>query len=94
MKKILIVCTSAFLLFACGGKGKSGKQIAEEVCDCSKKANALPTTDSTRTLQQNDCFKQQRAAWDKVKDDKEDADEFNKALAKCAEEQIKKSFGQ
>ena len=94
MKKIFIVFGSVLLLASCGSKGKSGKQIAEEVCDCSKKANALPTTDSTRGLQQNDCLKQQRAAWEKIKDDQEKADEFNKALAKCAEEQIKKSFGQ
>ncbi|MBK6993304.1 MAG: hypothetical protein IPH34_16425 [Chitinophagaceae bacterium] len=46
---------------------KTAKQIAEEVCDCSKKANDLPTTDPTRAQAQKDCGVKQVEAWDKVK---------------------------
>jgi hypothetical protein len=94
MKRTLIALIITFSLASCGGKGKSGKQIAEEVCDCSKKANALPASDPGRSQAQNDCLKKQQEAWNKVKDDEKRADDFNKQLGVCAEEQIKKSFGQ
>lgn len=94
MRKTILVFSAGFLLAACGGKAKTGTQIAEEVCDCSKKANALPTSDPGRSAAQNNCLKQQGEAWLKVKDDKEKADEFNAVLSKCASEQIKSSFGQ
>lgn len=93
MRKTLTILFVACFFVACGGKGKSGKQIAEEVCDCSKKANALPSSDPNRSIKQNDCLKQQRDAWEKLKDDPEKSKDFNAALAKCAEEQLEKSFG-
>ena len=92
MNKFLIIISLSFI--ASCGAGKSGKQIGEEVCDCSKKANALPVSDTGRSKAQDDCLVKQKEAWDKVKDDKEKADEFNAALSKCATEEIKKSFGQ
>lgn len=91
MKKLLVAFSVAFLFTACGGS--NAKKLAEEVCNCSEKANALPTTDPNRTLEQNACAKKQMEAWNKVKDNAKDAEEFNKIIGKCAEEQIKKAFG-
>ncbi len=93
MKKVFLVILSASFIVACG-KGKTAKQMAEEVCDCSKKANDLPTSDPTRSQAQKDCGVKQTEYWGKVKDDNEKADVFNKILSVCASEQIKKSFGQ
>lgn len=93
MKKVFSIVTIFVILTACGSS-KSGKQIAEEVCDCSKKANAIAASDPNRVTAQTDCAKKQVTAWNKVKDNQKKADEFNKALGICAEEQIKKSFGQ
>lgn len=93
MKKIFIVLISVGFLVSCG-KSKTGKQIADEVCDCSKKANALPVSDSNRTKAQDDCNLQNQKAWAKVKDDVDKAKEFNETISACATEQIKKSFGQ
>jgi hypothetical protein len=94
MRKTMLILATSLFFMACGGKSKSGTQIAEDICDCSKKANALPTSDPNRSMAQADCLKQQGQAWLKVKDDKEKADEFNAMLSKCASEQIKKSFGE
>ena len=93
MKKFFLIFLSAFLIGSCG-KSKSGKQIGDEVCDCSKKANTMDPADPKRAAAQADCNIKQVEAWNKVKDDEKKADEFNAVLAKCAEEQIKKSFGQ
>ncbi len=93
MKNVFLILLSAFLLTSCG-KTKSGKQIGEEVCECSKKANAMDPADPKRAEAQADCNIKQVEAWNKVKDDDKKADEFNAVLGKCAEEQIKKSFGQ
>ncbi len=93
MKKLLLIISAAVIFLACG-KAKSGTQIGEEVCDCSKKANAMDAADPKRSEAQADCAKKQVEAWDKVKEDMKKADEFNAVLSKCASEQIKKSFGQ
>ena len=93
MKKLLIAVLTLSLISSCG-KSKSGAEIGKEVCDCSKKANAMDPADPKRTEAQNECAKNQVAAWNKVKDDQKKADEFNKVLSDCATEQIKKSFGQ
>ncbi len=91
MKRSIIAFLSIWMLISCG-KNKSPKQIAEEVCDCSKKANALPVSDPNRSAAQAECQKQQITAWNTVKEDPEKASEFNKVLSDCASEQIKKSF--
>ena len=93
MKKLLFFVFASSLFLSCG-KSKSGTEIGKEVCDCSKKANAMDAADPKRTDAQNDCATKQVAAWNKVKDDEKKADEFNKVLGECASEQIKKSFGQ
>jgi len=93
MKKVFLVVLSASFIVGCG-KGKTAKQMGEEVCECSKKANDLPTSDPTREQAQKDCGVKQVEYWNKVKDDQEKADVFNKILSVCASEQIKKSFGQ
>lgn len=92
MKKIITVLFLSCFFISCG-KGKSAKQIAEEVCDCSKKANALPTSDPNRSKAQSDCAVKQGEAWNKVKGDVEKAKEFNDVIGKCASEQIKESLG-
>ena len=91
--KSLILLFSLSIFIACG-KSNSGKQLADEVCECSKKANALPTSDASRTKQQDDCMVKQREAWDKVKADKEESLAFNNRLSECANEQIRNSIGQ
>ncbi len=91
MKKRLIPILGLAILTACG-QNKGGKEMAQEVCDCSKKANGLPTTDPGRSKAQADCGVMQTEAWAKVKDKKEEADAFNKVLSDCANEQIKNSF--
>jgi hypothetical protein len=93
MKKVMLFLLTVSLLTACG-KSKSGKQVAEEVCECYKKSNALDAADPKRAEAQAECLKIQGANWAKVKDDEKKSDEFNKVLSDCASEQIKKSFGQ
>ncbi len=93
MKKVFLFILTISLLAACG-KSKSGTAIGQEVCDCSKKANAMDPADPKRADAQKDCALKQVEAWNKVKDNEKKADEFNKVLGVCATEQIKKSFGQ
>lgn len=93
MKKIFLFALTISLLTACG-KSKSGTDLGQEVCDCSKKANAMDPADPKRAEAQKDCGIKQVEAWNKVKDDQKKADEFNAVLSKCVSEQIKKSFGQ
>ena len=93
MKKVFLFIFTISLLTACG-KSKSGTAIGQEVCDCSKKANAMDPADPKRAEAQKDCASKQMEAWNKVKDNEKKADEFNKVLSVCATEQIKKSFGQ
>ena len=93
MKKIAMALLAPVIIISCG-KVKSAKQMAEDVCECSKKANALPTTDPNRSSAQQDCQVRQQDAWDRVKDNNEKSREFNAVLSKCASEQIKQSFGQ
>ena len=93
MKKVFLVILSASFMIACG-KGKTARQIAEEVCDCSEKANAMDASDPKRPAAQADCAKLQVESWDKVKDNQKDADEFNKVLSERLEALIKKSKGQ
>lgn len=92
MKKVLIILLTVSLLSSCG-KAKSGAEIGKEICDCSKKANAMDAADPKRSEAQTDCGKKQVAAWNKVKEDPKKADEFNKVLSDCASEQIRDSFG-
>ena len=93
MKKVFLFILTISLLTACG-KSKSGTQIGQEVCDCSKKANDMDPADPKRAEAQKDCSLKQVEAWNKVKDNEKKADEFNKVLSVCASEQIKKAFGQ
>lgn len=92
MKKLLAAFICSIVLLSCG-KAKSGKELGEEVCACSKKANAMDPADPNRAKAQSDCSKQQFEAWAKVKDDPKKSDEFNKVLSVCATEQIRQSFG-
>ena len=92
MKTLSVALFAVALLAGCGG-GLDGKKLAQEVCDCSKNANAMPATDPKRTEALNACQKQNMEAFNKVKGDLKQADEFNKLISACASEQIKKSFG-
>ncbi len=93
MKKLFLFALPLSLL-ACGGKSKSAKEIAQEICDCSSKANGLPATDPNRSKAQADCMKMQQDGWEKVQRmETVKVDEYNSILSACASEQIKKSFG-
>lgn len=92
MKKMLLAICCCAVLLGCS-KAKSGKELGEEVCECSKKANRMDPSDPNRSKAQADCSKMQMEAWNKVKDDSKKSDEFNKVLSVCASEQIKESFG-
>lgn len=93
MKKVFVFVLSVSMMAACG-KAKSGSTLAQEVCDCYKKANDMDAADPKRTDAQNDCLKKQGEAWNKVKDDQKKADEFNKTVGDCSKEMIQKSVGQ
>lgn len=91
MKKMTLVIVTALFLTACGGN--DSKKLAEEVCDCYKKANGMDAADPKRAEAQNDCVKKQGEAWNKLKDDQKKSDEFNKIIGDCSKEMIKKSLG-
>jgi hypothetical protein len=92
MKKCFTLIMLAAALASCS-KSKGGKQLAEEVCECTKKANGLPASDTSRAKAQSDCSLKQFDAWTKIKDDSKESDAFNKVLMQCATDQIKTSFG-
>lgn len=87
----MTVFSVAALLSACSGGGNSGADLAKEVCDCYQKANSMDAADPNRTKVQADCFASQGIAWNKVKDNQKEADEFNKIIGDCGKELIKKS---
>ena len=93
MKKLMIIAAAAFFI-ACGGSSKSGTGLAEEVCDCYKKANGLPASDPDRAKEQDKCLKLQGTNWRKIQNDKAKADEFNKKLGECTGDLLKQSMGQ
>jgi hypothetical protein len=93
MKKVVLFLFTISLISACGGKSQSGRKLGEEVCDCSEKANAMDAADPKRPGAQADCVKKQSEAWDKIKDDQKEADEFNKVLHERLSAQIKKATG-
>jgi len=91
MKKIITILSVAALLAACSGGGNSGSNLAKEVCDCYQKANGMDASDPNRAKAQADCLASQGLAWNKIKDNQKEADEFNKIIADCGKELIKKS---
>ena len=88
MKKatFMSVC-SLFLLFSCGGEGETeendapekidGAALAKEVCDCTTKANALPSDDPNRRAEQDKCMELQKTNWEKVKGNLDEESAFN-----------------
>ena len=93
MKRILTAAILCFLIAACGS-GKTGTDVAQEICDCYKKANGMKADDPGRIAAQNDCVEKQGDAWTKIRDDQEKSRAFNKKIAECATEQIHSSMGQ
>jgi hypothetical protein len=90
MKQLIIALLASPLLISCGGSA-SGTDLSKEVCECYKKANGLPATDPNRTKEQDACIQKQGEAWKKVKDDKDEADKFNQAIADCSRGIIEES---
>lgn len=94
MKKLIIVIAAASFFISCGSGSKSGTGLAEEVCECYKKANGLPASDPARATEQDKCLKLQGTNWRKIQNDKAKSDEFNKKLGECTAELLKQSVGQ
>jgi hypothetical protein len=91
MKKIIAALLPVVLLASCGST--DSKSLAKDVCDCYKKANAMDAADPKRSAAQNDCIKKQGEAWDKLKDNQQKADEFNKIIGDCAKDLMNQSTG-
>ncbi len=91
MKKVLAMFSTIAVLSACSGEGNSGANLAKEVCDCYQKANGMDAADPNRAKVQADCLASQGVAWNKVKDNQKESDEFNKIIGDCGKELIKKS---
>jgi hypothetical protein len=83
MYKLFVVFFLFSVCTACKNDGPSGRELATEVCECYKKANALATADPQRTREQDACIIRQGEAWEKVKNNKKEADSFNDELADC-----------
>jgi hypothetical protein len=91
MKKSIVIIAAA-LLSTCSRKGTDAANLANEVCDCFKKANAMDAADPARSKAQSDCSVKQNEAWMKVQKDPEKADEFNNVIGNCSREMMRKSF--
>ncbi|MEN9548137.1 MAG: hypothetical protein RIR12_728 [Bacteroidota bacterium] len=88
MIKNILPLIFVLILVACTQQN-GGKELAHEVCECSKKANALSTDNAYRTKAQADCSIKQFEAWTKIKDVQKEIDAFNKALSECTINQMK-----
>ncbi|MBI5858856.1 MAG: hypothetical protein HZB42_14590 [Sphingobacteriales bacterium] len=95
MKKSMVFLFSTSFIIACGSSdGKDASKLANEVCECYKKANGMDAADPKRASAQDECLKKQGEAWNKIKDDEKRSDEFNKIIGDCGKDMIQKSFGQ
>ncbi len=83
----------AITLFAACGGSLDGKKLADEICDCSAKANGMDAADPKRAEAQNACNTKNMESWTKVKDNQKESDIFNKRISECASEQIRNAFG-
>lgn len=76
MKKTLLsgigALALAFVFSSCGGEA-----LAQEICDCTTAANALPGDDPDRSAEQDKCMQLQKTNWEKVKGDAEQESAFN-----------------
>ncbi len=89
---ILLLTTLSLLSVSCGGGGASPSKLANEVCDCYKKANGMDAADPKRADAQNACITKQGENWNKIKDDPDKAKEYNKIIGDCGSELIKNSM--
>lgn len=84
MKTLIGILPALIFVLACKGNSEpNGRELANEVCECYRKANALPNEDPRRTLEQDACIIRQGQAWDRVKNYEEQANRFNDQLANC-----------
>ncbi len=88
---LLLLFSVFFLCLSCGGGGASASKLANEVCDCYQKANAMDPSGPERAKAQDACLKKQGENWTKVKDDQKKADEFNKIIGDCGKKMIEES---
>jgi hypothetical protein len=90
MKMSLLFALMA-VLCSCGGGSKSAK-LANEICDCYRKANGMDANDPNRSKEQDKCLALQGTAWQKVRGNKEKEEEFNRIIGECSAELIKNAF--
>jgi hypothetical protein len=76
-KSIMICAVSVLLLASCGGETIDGAALAQEVCECTTNANALPGDDPNRSAEQDRCSELQKTNWAKVEGDIEQERAFN-----------------
>lgn len=84
MRKLLLVALAVSMLSACG-KSETGKGIAEDVCECIKKTDRLSTDDPLSVQAKKDCITKGIEGWNKIKDNKKEADDYTAVMSKCAE---------
>lgn len=71
------------IISSCSGKKADGKALAEEVCECRKKAEGLEFSDPEAKKIRMECSKLQGENWGRIIKDKEQEDAFNRRLNEC-----------
>lgn len=91
MKKIILSMFVLASLASCGGADPA--KDAEATCDCMIKANALSKAgDATASDEMKKCSDAQLAAWNKYKENEDDAAKFNEALSECGKKVMEESM--
>lgn len=87
MKTILIF--TAFFILSAGCKSKTERRnLAGDICDCFKKANAVTADDEKRTRAQDACATMEKEARKNLKSDVQKYAELDSILNGCANQML------
>ncbi|MFI5202936.1 MAG: hypothetical protein ACHQF2_00450 [Flavobacteriales bacterium] len=87
-KMIMVLAMAPIFLASCGG-GADGKAIAEEICDCYKKANKASTTDIDKIrAEQDKCMDLQKSKTEELKTNAEEAKKYNDRINECSKQML------